>query len=134
MANKISDNFEGVMSKRTDAELVKIVTGPIDDYEPSAFEAAKKEFEKRNLSLETLETVKEDLKQIQQIEEDKADEPLATHWKVLTFIFPGLIQLMFAGTFKADGYDRKAKEFSKWTIYGFGFYVALVILIAILNA
>ena len=130
----MTNNFEDVMSKRTDADLLKIVTGPADDYQPAALEAAKKEFAKRNLSADQLATVMQENEQDQKLKDDKANQPLGTGWKVLTFIFPGLIQIIFSGTFKADGYDRKAKELVRWTIYGFGFYVGLVVLISLLDA
>lgn len=129
----MTNNFEDVMSKRTDADLLKIVTGPADDYQPAALEAAKKEFAKRNLSADQLETAKQKIEQDQKVKEDIANQPLGTGWKVLTFIFPGLIQIIFSGTFKADGYDRKARELVKWTLYGFGFYVGLAVLISLLD-
>lgn len=129
----MTNNFEDVMSKQTDAELLKIVTGPIEDYQPAALEAAKKELAKRNLSADRLVTVKQEVEHDQKLKDEKANQPLQTGWKVLTFIFPGLIQTVFSGTFKADGYDRKAKELVNWTIYGFGFYVGLIVLISLLN-
>jgi hypothetical protein len=36
--------------------------------------------------------------------------------------------LVLAGTYKADGYDRKANEAWRWTFYGFGFYFGIVLL------
>jgi hypothetical protein len=41
---------------------------------------------------------------------------------------------MFSGTYKADGYDRKAKQLVRWTLYGFGFYFGFIILMGILSA
>lgn len=130
----MANRFDEVMSKKSDAELLKIVTGSLDDYQPDGLEAARREFEKRNLSADRLETVKQEIEQKQKLKIDKANQPLGPAWKVLTFIFPGLIQIIFSGTFKADGYDRKAKELVRWTIYGFGFYVGLVVLILLLDA
>lgn len=129
----MTNRFDEVMSKKSDVELLKIVTGSPDDYQPDGFEAARIEFEKRNLSANRLETVKQKIEQDQKIKIEKANSPLGLVWKVLTFIFPGLIQIIFSGTFKADGYDRKAKELVRWTIYGFGFYFGLVVLISILD-
>jgi hypothetical protein len=34
--------FNDVMRKRTDADLIKILNGPADDYQPPALEAAKR--------------------------------------------------------------------------------------------
>jgi hypothetical protein len=41
--------------------------------------------------------------------------------------------LILAGTVKAGGYDRKAKEMRKWTLYGFCFYVGLGLLLSLLT-
>jgi hypothetical protein len=95
-------------------------------------EAAKKEFERRSLSEEQITTVKKEISQEQEVDEAKANTPLGAFPKIFAFIFPGIILLMFAGTYKADGYDRKAKELVKWTFYGFGAYVGFVILMIVL--
>jgi hypothetical protein len=91
------------------------------------------EFAKRNLSADLLERLAEEIAQHQLENENKANEPLWIGWKVFTFIFPGLFQLFFGMTFKADGYDRKAKEFLSWTIYGYCFYLGLAAVVIILN-
>ena len=104
----MTNNFEDVMSKQTDADLLKIVTGPPDDYQPAALDAAKKELAKRNLSIDQLTTVKQEIERDRKSKDEKANRPLGTGWKILTFIFPGLIQIIFSRVFKSDGYDRKA--------------------------
>ncbi|MES2764438.1 MAG: hypothetical protein V4642_01110 [Bacteroidota bacterium] len=124
----MSNQFEEVMAGRTDTELLKIVTGPQDGYQPAALEAAKKEFTRRNLSSDQVEISKQVIETEQKVKDEKANTPLGTGWKVLTFIFPGLIQLMLSGVFKADGYSRKSKELSRWTLYGFGFYIIVILL------
>jgi hypothetical protein len=128
------NKFTEVMSVRTDAELIKILIEHRNDYQPEAIEAAEIEFKKRNLSESEINLAKEENKVKKQIDEERANKKLDTVWKGLTFIFPGILQLLIAGTFRADGFDRKAKELSKWTLYGFGFYFGLVILIMILNS
>lgn len=129
----MGNRFEQVMFNKSDKELFKIVTGAPDDYQPEGFEAAKMEFAKRNLSADLLERLAEEIAQDQLENENKADEPLWIGWKVFKFIFPGLFQLFFGMTFKSDGYDRKAKEFLSWTIYGYCFYLGLAAVIIILN-
>ena len=129
----MENKFISIMTQRTDAELLKIVNEQRNDYQTEALEAAELELKNRNLSIERVQEAIQENETKKQIETDKANVKLSGIWKVLTFIFPGLIQVIFAGTFKADGYDRKASELTKWTLYGFGFYLGLVILIMILN-
>jgi hypothetical protein len=129
----MENNFSEVMEQRTDAELLKIVNEQRNDYQSQAVEAAEKELAKRNLRADQVEEAQKENEIKAQIESDKANKKLGLGWKVLTFIFPGILQIIFAGTFKADGYDKKARELTKWTLYGFGFYFGLVILIMILN-
>jgi hypothetical protein len=127
------DNFEEVMAKRTDSELAKIVAGPEGNYQSAALDAARKEFDKRNLSTELLVSAKQEFERDQKLMDHRSGIPLGTDLKVLTFMFPGIIQIILSGKLKDDGYDRKASELSRWTLYGFGFYVGLFILISILS-
>lgn len=57
----------------------------------------------------------------------KAGMPLNIEWKILTFVFPGMLQLIFSSAFKAEGYTRKAKDMKRWTLMGFVFYTALLV-------
>jgi hypothetical protein len=120
------------MSEKSDAELLKIINEQRNDYQIEAVEAAEIELKNRNLdNTQIEEAIKHNEITKQEITE-KANLKLGTGWKILTFIFPGIIQVIFAGTFKADGYDRKAKELTKWTLYGFGFYIGFAFLIIVL--
>jgi len=57
MENKFSDS----MSKRTDEELIRIVSLDRNEYQSLGLEAAEKEIEKRNLNLTKIEQIKIDL-------------------------------------------------------------------------
>jgi tetratricopeptide (TPR) repeat protein len=46
-----SQDFKTIMSQKNDKELLNIINGSRDDYQLAAFEAAKDEFARRNLSL-----------------------------------------------------------------------------------
>lgn len=127
----MANNFEDIMLKKTDADLFKIVSGPAGDYQAAALEAAQKEFAKRNLSEDQFVDTKQEIEQEKKIKDDKANEPLGLGWKILTFTFPGLIQIMLSGGFRLGGYHRKVDELVRWTIYGFGFYFGLSLLIAL---
>ncbi len=50
----MENNFENVMSERTDEELIKIVTTEREDYQPLAIEIAEKEIKKRNIDTSKL--------------------------------------------------------------------------------
>jgi hypothetical protein len=129
----MENDFTTIMSQRTDAELLKIVNELRNDYQPDAVRAAELELQKRNLTSEQVQEAVHENETKKQIVTEKANAKLSGIWKVLTFIFPGILQVIFAGTFKADGFDRKARELTKWTLYGFGFYFGLVILIVIFS-
>ena len=129
----MENKFEVIMSQRSDADLLKILNEQRNDYQPEAVIAAEIEFKKRNLNEQQIQTATIELETDKKIVSDKANEKLGGGWKTMAFIFPGLLLIIFSGTFKADGYDRKAKELVKWTLFGFGFYFGLALLITILN-
>lgn len=126
----MNNEFEEVMSKRTDAQLLQIINSSPDDYQPLALEAAYSEFTKRNLSNEQLSLAEDEIKQKQDLDDTKSNAPLGVILKIFAFVFPGLLMVLFSGTFKADGYNRKAKEMLRWTLYGLCFYVSVVIIMA----
>ena len=65
----MNTDFKDVMSKRTDEDLIKIVTVDRDGYQPLAVEAAEEEIKKRNIDPTKIEQVKTDL--TAKIEEQK---------------------------------------------------------------
>lgn len=117
------------MSEATDKELVNIVHVCTIDYQPEAVYAAESELERRELSILQIEELKREILEVKHQDAIKAEKPLQTYWKLLTFIFPGILNLVFAMLFIADGYDKRTKEMWKWTFYGFCFYVVIVFLI-----
>jgi len=106
----MTNQFTEQMSKRTNAELLKILNEQHNDYQPEAISAAEAELARRNLTHEQVTTAKQEMETKNQFDERRANEPLGTGWKILTAIFPGVLQIIFSGTFKADGYDKKARE------------------------
>ena len=125
-------DFTRAMSDATDAELIKILTVDRENYQEAAVEAAELELTKRNIPTEQIEKTRQLHTAQKQFEDIKANAPLDTHWKVLTFIFPAILQIIISGVFKSEGYDRKANELAKWTLYGFCFYISIAILFTIL--
>jgi len=68
----MENEFKEVMSKRTDEELIKIVTIQKDDYNPDAVKAAELEIEKRKIDNQYFEETKEKItvekKQIEKVD------------------------------------------------------------------
>lgn len=118
------------MAGRTDEELLKILMSPLGDYQPAALQAAKKEFEGRGLPAPKVEIIQKEILDEQTIIIAKAEEPLDTIWKVLSFLLPGIIPLIVSRSFGADGFERKSNEIVNWTLYGFGFYIVTTLLLS----
>jgi hypothetical protein len=122
------DKFAKAMAKKTDAELLRVLTTDQDGYEADALAAAEAEFNNRNLTVEETEKATEINAKIVAQEQYKAEEPLDSGAKLIAFLIP-LKTFWAAGLYAADGYDRKAKEVGQWSFYGFCFYVVLIFLI-----
>jgi hypothetical protein len=121
-------DFSKSMKDASDAELIKILTTDRSDYQEVAIVAAETEFARRNLAIEHVERLKSENAFRQKIKTAKANEPLDFHWKVIAVIFPVLFQFIISGLLKGDGYDRKARELTKWTFIGIATYIVLIIL------
>jgi hypothetical protein len=118
----MNNEFEEVMSKRTDAELLTVLNSSPGDYQPLALEAAKTELKKRNLSNEQIQSAESVIKEEQDLKEAKLNEPLNTTGKVLAFIRPNVISTLLWRTYQTD---RKYKEKLRWNFYGICFYAAI---------
>ena len=127
----MENKFTKAMQNRSNADLLKIVNELRDDYQPEAVSSAEMELAGRNLSQEQVYEAENENKIQSNIKSEKANMKLDAGWKVLSFIFPGVIPLFAAGYFKSEGYDRKAQELIRWTFYGFGFYIGIGLLITI---
>ena len=120
-------DFEQTMKQASDEELIRIVITNRDEYQEAAIAAAEKELRLRNLPKQQLAMHTNKQQWLNERKAMKAAVPLELHWKILSFLFPGVIQLIIAGSFKANGYDQKANEIGKWTIYGVLFYLGITI-------
>jgi len=95
-------------------------------HQVQALTAAQEELIRQRREAIRMAAAKED-KPDTELALEKAATPLNIEWKILTFLFPGMLQLIFSTAFKAEGYDRKAKDLTRWTLLGFGFYTLLLI-------
>ncbi len=103
-------NFADVMSKKTDNELISILTANREDYAPKAIDAAQAEFEKRNIDSAKIESVRAREEESRKIRISRANEPLEKDVKVLAIIVPIVARLIYARKFREGGYDRKLSE------------------------
>jgi len=120
------------MANRSYEELHEIVGKLRDEYNPEAVAAAEAEVEKRNILGEKIHPIGRDLRSRKQLKAEKANEPLQTQWKILTLLFPGILNLIMADALKANGYERQYQEIWKWFFYGLGFYVMILLIVIIL--
>jgi len=127
----MNNKFSEVMARCSDSELIEIITKKREEYESEALKAAEVELKKRNLSTEQIQEARESVEEKDQELKQRAEEPLGEGWMALNFFLPGLITYVFAREFKADGYERKYNEAKQWMIYGFGFYLGLIVLLIV---
>lgn len=128
--NKFTEEMEG----RSYEELHEIVGKLRDEYEPEAVAAAEAEVGKRNLAGEKIEPNEKEIKSKKQLTAEKANTPLQIHWKILTLLLPGLLNLLIADELKAEGYVRQHREIWQWFFYGGAFYIGLLVLLLVLAA
>jgi hypothetical protein len=129
----MGNDFVLVMQSRSDDELIRIVTTDRENYQPIAIEAAEIEFKKRNLPADLIEKVKKETLSQDMEEIKRSIEPLAISWKILTFFFPGIINIIVSEVLHSGGYTRKSAELSRWTVFGLLFYAAIIILLVYLS-
>ncbi|MDF2697444.1 MAG: hypothetical protein K0S65_5827 [Labilithrix sp.] len=117
--------FSKTMASRTDDELIEILDGPPEDWEPEAVEAAMAESERRGIPLKqrspaTIANVSAQTKEL-------AEAPLDGGTKFAAFVLGGmlsilgvLISLGISTKWRKEGARRKASDFVTWTTAGAG--------------
>lgn len=123
-------DFDTQMQQATDAELIHAALTNREEYQPAAVTAAEAELHRRQLPEDRLNALQHQQVHKNHEEAYRAQIPLETGWKIVSFLFPGILQLLVAGSFKSGGYDRKANELGTWTLYGFFFYIGLTVFFA----
>jgi len=105
----MNNDFEKVMAQRSDEELIKILTIHKQDYQPEAVECAEVELKKRNLSLDSIQAIENEIKtnsELQnEIESNVANSMLrlvhllvdTIAYLILFFIIAGTINLLLTG-------------------------------------
>ncbi len=124
-------DFKATMQSTSTEDLVIIISTKRSDYRQEAISAAEEELKNRNYSFEKMEGYIAKARLLKEIEEERSLQPLDLEYKILAFIFPGIVTLIFSGLFKSEGYDTKASDLVKWTFYGIGFYILLALLLSL---
>lgn len=125
-------DFNEVMSKQTDEQLITILTVKRTDYTEPALTAAQKEVDKRNIPTDKIEKVQKEQAIIKEKIDALANEPLERDIKIMAIIFPLLARILNANKFRTGGYERKSAELSKAIMIGRFAYFGLIALIIIL--
>lgn len=128
----MSYNFTELMSKKSDEELIAILTVRKGEYADAAINAAQTEFEKRHLPEDKIEKIRNEQIEIKDKEVVRANEPLESDIKVLSIFLPLVARLMYYEKFRTGGYDRKLEEMSRVFWISRLIFLALIILIIIL--
>lgn len=158
----MSNAFDEVMSQRTDRQLAEIIVMKKDQYQPEAYEAAKAEFLKRGLDVNSFFNNDDDL--LRENHVDLKDQPLPLtklEWyhKAGIVLLPILIGFVFIkfisfipgmNVFKGFGFPvvilgqyllhEEAKKRSKilaqevktWIVYTYFIYTGILLLAALL--
>jgi len=128
----MENNFLEVMSKRTDEELIKIVTIDKDNYQPLAVEAAEWEIKKRQLDIGMIEKVNKDLK-TKIDEQNTLDSTIVNSWTRLLHFVIDLLAFLIVGLILSLVIDllipSNTQQIIQWTSFimlivsFFGYYV-----------
>jgi len=120
-----ADDLKNMMANKTDEELYDVIYGHADDYTPDAITAAQMEFNSRKLDAPTIGTLDRGVAANKQVEE----APLTWEYRILAFfistIFLGIPVILAHRHFVERGARRQAREWARWSLFGFFFYLAL---------
>ena len=128
----LNNKYTAVMSKKTDAELTRIVTIEKHKYQQDALDAAAAEIKSRNLNEAEIAKAYQINQEISDLKNRKAEEPLEDFAKLMVILRPPSA-LIKSTRYDSEGYILKAKEVIKFSYYGYAFYFSMVVLIWMLG-
>lgn len=121
-----------MMASKTDQELYGVLYSHPEEYTAEAIEVAKQEFSSRKLDALTLTSLSI------AVEAQKDNEEARLGWRLrivaffISTLFFGIPVILAHRHFVEKGARRKAREWARWGLYGFVFYVVLGILMRLL--
>lgn len=94
----MENEFQKVMSERSDEELIKIVTLDSENYNPSAIIAADSEIKKRNIDTSTFEKIKSNASIVKEQKQKVDSNAVGSGIRFLNFSIDFIIWLVLAAT------------------------------------
>ena len=126
-------NLKEVMSNKTDGELFAILHAHPGDYTAEAIVAASEEFNHRSPSQRDIDT----FTVAAESEREAAGTHLGWGLRILAFfispVFFFIPVLLAHRHFMESGERQKAREWGRFALYGFVFYLAAGILVRLLG-
>jgi len=119
------------MSKKTDDELITILTARRDEYAEAALAAAQAEFDNRQIPKDKIEKVQKEQTILKEKEVALTNEPLEREIKILAMVFPLMARLIYADKFRKGGYDKKLADMATAYWYSRLIFLGVIILIIV---
>lgn len=119
------EDLKTAMSKKTDEELLVILSAYSNDYTPGAIEIAREELGRRKLDAPTLQCLATNIEEQQRQQEAPLGWPLRIVAFFVTTACFAIPAVLAHRHFVEKGAKRKAREWGRWALYGFIFYLAL---------
>jgi hypothetical protein len=92
----MENSFTDIMSKRTNEELIKVVTVDRDGYQPTAIEAAEKEIEKRNIDVRRIDELKTVFSKLADEQKQIENNKVSSLTRFLHFVIDTFVWLIVA--------------------------------------
>jgi hypothetical protein len=120
------------MTNKTDEELYDILYVHSGDYTAAALESAREEFAGRKLDAPTLNNFGAAAERLRSVEASHLSWPL----RIFAFLFStwgfGIPAVLAHRHYVEQGARLKAREFGRWALLGFTFYLVFFIITTIL--
>jgi hypothetical protein len=122
-----SEELKQAILSKTDEELYDVLHVHSTDYTPEALEIAKREFLARGMDADTLTQLSSAADVLQRHKQAQEEAPLEGYLKVIAFFFSTLFfclpMLLAFRRYAERGARRKAREWGRWALAGFVFYL-----------
>ena len=119
------DSLKNAMSNKSDDELCDILYVHREEFEAEAVRAAQDELERRGLNAETLTRLRGIAEEHKKFENDR----LGWRFRLVAFFIStvalGIPAILAHRHYTELGARGKARDWSRWALFGFMFYLAI---------